>query len=60
MLNLITGLLYNFATLNKTLQDDEYERIVLFAVTRACAGIYEPADRFIVHDFLKSNGFPLP
>lgn len=45
---------------NKTLSDDEYDRIVLFAIVWSVGGVYEPNDRFLIHDYLKTNGMPIP
>lgn len=59
-LNLITGMLLPFINQNKTLSDEEYDRIVLFAVCWSVGGAYEPSDRQIMHDYLKSNGFAIP
>jgi len=53
-------MLMPFVNQNKTLGDDEYDRIVLFCIVWAVGGVYEPSDRVIFHDYLKSNGFPIP
>lgn len=44
-LNLITGFLLPYNNNNKILTDQEYERIVLYSLCWATAGLYENSDR---------------
>jgi len=47
-------MLTSYLNMNKTLSEEEYERIVAFCISWAIGGIYEPADRVKFHEYLKS------
>lgn len=59
-LNMLQGFLHHLANNNKTLSELEYEKIVLFSLTWALAGIYEAIDRQYFHEYLVAKGAPIP
>lgn len=52
VLNLITGFLQPYIDNKSSLESEQLEKIVVYAIAWAVGGIYESADRQIVHDFL--------
>jgi dynein heavy chain len=48
----MTGFLIPFVEVNKTLTDEEYEKLFIFSIVWACGGIMEAADRSIIHELL--------
>jgi len=58
--NFMTGFLRPFVAANKSLTDQEYERLVIFSIVWSIGGILEVADRNIVHELLQQKGAPMP
>jgi dynein heavy chain len=46
----MTGFLIPFVNSNKTLSDEEYEKLVIFSMVWSLGGILEASDRNIVHE----------
>lgn len=60
-LNLLTGCLQPFMLQDKTLTNEEYERLVVFSITWAIGGVYEAEDRVRFHELLiTSNAGVMP
>jgi len=59
-INLLTGCLLPYVNSNKTLVEEDYEKLIIFSLTWALGGVYEMADRYLFHEYLWSKGYPLP
>lgn len=59
-LNLLTGCLQHFVQIQKTLSEQEYERLVVFSLAWAIGGIYEAQDRIRMHELFLSKNAPVP
>ena len=57
--SLINGILAQVPVGTK-LTDQEYERVVVYAITWAVGGLYESQERFQFHEYLQSKNAPLP
>lgn len=55
----INGLLAQVPVGTK-LSDQEYEKVVVYAMAWAVGGLYESAERFQFHEYLQSKSAPLP
>lgn len=59
-LNLLNGILKPLVSANKTLTEQDYEKVVVFALVWGMGGVYENPDRVLFHEFLSQKGAPLP
>jgi len=60
VLNLVTGLLMPYADNKASLEQEQLEKLVVFAIAWAVGGVYEFHDRQIVHEFLYTKGAKIP
>lgn len=51
-LNLLNGILKPLVSVNKTLTEQDYERVLIFALTWGLGGVFEVPDRIQFHEFL--------
>jgi len=60
LLNLLTGILQPLVTQTRFLSLDEYERVFLWCLSWAFAGVYEAKERQDFHEWLASKSTPMP
>jgi len=60
LLNLLTGILMPVVSQNRSLSNDEYERIFVWCLSWAFGGIYEAKERQEFHEWLVAKNAPMP
>lgn len=59
-LNLLNGVLNQFISLNKQLDEIQLEKVVVYALTWALGGLYESEERQQFHEYLREKNCPIP
>lgn len=60
ILNLLSGLLQQYVLQSKNLSEIELEKYVVFSIAWAIGGICENPDRHAFHEYMFSQGCPIP